>query len=102
MAVSNWVKDVQFSLEEIHILNNQNAANNRRQRNFSIPFVNLCEARCGRTYMILCVTAHIVWHLTFLQTYEEDKKPKQLIEQIIDQQLGLVSSHTGIKALLKP
>lgn len=52
--------------------------------------------------MILYVTAHIAWHLTVLQTYKEDKKPKQLIEQIIDQQLGLVSSHTGIKALLKP
>lgn len=68
MPISICLKDAQFSLEEIHILNNQNAANNSRHRSFSAPFAHFCEMRCGKKHSILYVNAHVVWHLTILQT----------------------------------
>lgn len=68
MPVSICLKDAQFSLEEIHILNNQNAANNRRYRSFSVPFAHFYEVRCGQKHLILYVNAYVVWHLKILQT----------------------------------
>ena len=62
MPTSIWLKDVQFSLEEIHILNNQNAANSRRHRSSSVPlrictrwdseevYDSLSECSCSRAF----------------------------------------------------
>lgn len=68
MSISICLKDAQFSLEEIHILNNQNAASNRRHRSVSAPFAHFYKVRCGKKHLILYMNAHVVWHCTILQT----------------------------------
>lgn len=68
MLISICLKYAQFSLEEIHILNNQNAVNSRRHRSVSALFAHFYQVRCGKKHLILYVDAHVVWHLTILQT----------------------------------